>query len=216
MPVHTIVEGDHLSRVAREHGFLSIKPIWNHPANSSLASQRVNPLVLAVGDVVVIPDFKPRTDDAGTNNVHTFVARVQPLLLRLRLFGPGGVLDGVACELAADDAPEQVFGDGQGGIDRPIQAKARRGRIIAHLEEPKVTMAFDFDLVLLIGHLQPVDTEAGIRSRLSNLGYLLTDEPEDTEALRSAVEEFQCDAGLTVDGKVGKKTRAALLEAHGT
>ena len=216
MPTHTIVEGDHISRVAREHGFLSIDPIWKHPSNASLVAKRPNPHVLAVGDSVVVPDFKPRTDGAVTQKVHTFVARVQPLFLKLRLFGPGGVLDGVACELAADDAPEQLSGDGQGGIERLIQARARRGRVVVHLDEPKVTMAFDFDLVLLIGHLQSVDTDAGLRSRLCNLGYLLSDDAEDAESLRSAVEEFQCDRGLTVDGKVGALTRAALLQTHGS
>ena len=33
--------------------------------------------------------------------------------------------------------------------------------------------------------------------------------------IRSAVEEFQCDHGLSVDGEVGPKTQRALVDAHG-
>jgi peptidoglycan hydrolase-like protein with peptidoglycan-binding domain len=34
-------------------------------------------------------------------------------------------------------------------------------------------------------------------------------------AFRSAVEEFQCDHGLTVDGDCGAQTQAKLLSVHG-
>jgi murein L,D-transpeptidase YcbB/YkuD len=39
---------------------------------------------------------------------------------------------------------------------------------------------------------------------------------EENKALfLSAVEEFQCDHGLTVDGKCGPATQARLKQAHG-
>jgi len=35
-------------------------------------------------------------------------------------------------------------------------------------------------------------------------------------AFLSAVEEFQCDNGLTVDGDCGPNTQAKLKEVHGS
>ena len=68
-----------------------------------------------------------------------------------------------------------------------------------------------------VGLLQPVDTVAGVRERLNNLGYDAGDGDDPTALqFRSAVEEFQCDQALPVDGKVGPVTRAALARAHHT
>ena len=67
-----------------------------------------------------------------------------------------------------------------------------------------------------IGHLDPVDEMSGQQGRLSNLGYFLGEvDGQDSSAFRIAVEEFQCEHGLTVDGICGPNTRAKLKDAHG-
>ena len=68
------------------------------------------------------------------------------------------------------------------------------------------------------GALPPVETAAGQRVRLDNLGYVPmptpgVDEPEDAPS-RWAIEEFQCEQGLFVDGVCGPDTQAALTAAH--
>ena len=51
---------------------------------------------------------------------------------------------------------------------------------------------------------------------MSNLGYYLGPLDADNPAkFRSAVEEFQCDYGLTVDGDCGPNTQAKLKQVHG-
>jgi N-acetylmuramoyl-L-alanine amidase len=69
---------------------------------------------------------------------------------------------------------------------------------------------------LHIGELDPVDTFSGQQARLNNLGYFpgSSDQDDDPQFL-SAAEEFQCDHGLTVDGKIGPKTQAKLKQVHG-
>jgi hypothetical protein len=74
---------------------------------------------------------------------------------------------------------------------------------------------------LKIGHLDPVDLPSGQRARLNNLGIYAgemgdADSEDGQMLLRSAVEEFQCDQGLTVDGICGPKTQARLAEVYGT
>jgi peptidoglycan hydrolase-like protein with peptidoglycan-binding domain len=71
-----------------------------------------------------------------------------------------------------------------------------------------------------IGHLDPVEEQSGQQSRLNNLGYfagpLAAASNEGNRALfLSAVEEFQCEHGLTVDGKCGPLTQAELKQVHG-
>jgi len=78
----------------------------------------------------------------------------------------------------------------------------------------------EVDLTLGIGELDPIDTPSGQMHRLHNLGYEpgppvppVTD--EDRRRRRSAIEEFQCDQGLAVDGVCGPATQGRLLQVHG-
>jgi hypothetical protein len=68
-----------------------------------------------------------------------------------------------------------------------------------------------------IGDLDPVNEETGQMARLANLGYYRAslDKPDQDELL-SAIEEFQCDNKLAVDGDCGPKTQAKLKEVHGS
>jgi hypothetical protein len=94
---------------------------------------------------------------------------------------------------------------------------------VAILADPSVPPV-SLSLPLKIGYLDPVTTVPGQVARLNNLGYdagLVGREdraPRDEEGqrqFRSAVEEFQCDHGLAVDGKCGPVTQAKLKKVHG-
>jgi peptidoglycan hydrolase-like protein with peptidoglycan-binding domain len=64
--------------------------------------------------------------------------------------------------------------------------------------------------------LDPIDILAGQKERLNNLGYFAGDpQTEADEDFRSAVEEFQCDHGLTVDGVLGANTKSRLKQVYG-
>ena len=70
---------------------------------------------------------------------------------------------------------------------------------------------------LHIGHLDPVTTVSGQEARLNNLGYRAGIGGDvSTPVFRSAVEEFQCDEKLTVDGACGPATQAKLRSVHGS
>jgi N-acetylmuramoyl-L-alanine amidase len=92
---------------------------------------------------------------------------------------------------------------------------AQQGQLLLKNE----TFAIDLNVAIAIGHLDPVDTVTGQIGRLNNLGYDAGEvqEPVDDaakEQFRSAVEEFQCNERLTVDGKCGPQTQAKLKQVH--
>ena len=204
---HLVRPGDHLSRVAATFGFRSFGPLWNDPANAALRKRRANPHILAVDDPVHVPELVLREVDRTTEQKHRFTAQVHPLQLRLTLRDwndeprPGELK-----EVLVDGRAAKFQVVGAGSIAIPVEA----------LTDRVTVRTPGGDLTARIGFLQPVDTLAGQRERLTNLGYEAGDSSDPKQLdFRSAVEEFQCDHGLAVDGVVGPVTRAKLVAVHG-
>ncbi len=70
-----------------------------------------------------------------------------------------------------------------------------------------------------VATLEPVDDLPGIHDRLENLGYApggrRGKRSRDGGAYLSAVQEFQCDHGLKIDGAPGEQTQEKLLDVSG-
>jgi Putative peptidoglycan binding domain len=217
---HVVRQGEHLAAIAEQHGFADSRTIWNHPRNAELKKTR-DPDVLLPGDRVFVPDLRERTERAQTESRHRFVLHGETLALRLVVEQPD--------RRPAADVPVR-FGLGSRLRDERTRADGLLERAIPR-SAGSATLIFSGDgapfeasrpLALAIGALDPIDTRSGQEERLRNLGYYDAppsdgdEAPGDAEAFRSAVEEFQCDHGLQVDGVLGAKTRAKLREAHGS
>lgn len=208
---HVIIAGDHVVRLAYVYGHATVDAVWQHPANAELRQARPDPGVLAVTDVVHVPEAPVRVvEGLATRREHTVVVELPLPTLRLALSRPGGIpYAALACTADVDDARTRIVTDADGALAIEL------GPFTSTL-----SLAFDRSVVeLAVAQLQPVETTPGWHARLENLGYqpgpLHGDTPADPYAVRRAIEEFQCDHGLTVDGELGPKTRAALLAAHG-
>jgi Putative peptidoglycan binding domain len=204
---HDLRPGDHLSRVAGSYRFRSYGPLWNDAANAAFRHRRPNPHILAAGESVHVPELNLREVDRPTEARHRFRAELHPLVVRLARKHWDGTLDDRApAEIHLDDKPVAADPGGPGELAVPVGT----------LDDRLTIRVDDTELTARIGFLQPIDTLAGVRDRLTNLGYRAGDaDRPDAPDFRSAVEEFQCDHGLVVDGKVGPVTRAALAKAHG-
>jgi len=216
---YTIKQGDHLSGIADQHGFADYKKIWDHPQNADLKKKRKNPNVLFPGDQLYIPDKETKDYSKPTDQRHKFQVKTTPLKLRIKLDAfYSKPIANTPCDLSIGIDSVKVTSDGNGIVEQVIPKTAEDGKLTVH---QKITVRGqsvpnDFDIPIKIGHLDPETELSGQLGRLSNLGYYRGDlEPLDDPEFVSAVEEFQCDHGLTVDGDCGPQTQAKLKEVHG-
>jgi hypothetical protein len=206
---HTIVQGEHVSRIAAKYGFRNFLTLWDHPKNAQLKKQRVNPNVLNPGDVLYIPDKQPKTEGGPTSHSHTFVVPNPKLILRLAVYDfDNKPIPNAKCELEIGGAKYPLTTDWRGRIEQAITATDEDGV----LRIP----ALEYERPVKIGHLDPTDENLGWKQRLINLGYHAESlDSDDPAALREAVEEFQCDFKIKITGEPDDATRAKLKEVHG-
>lgn len=214
---HTVIQGECLSSIARRYGFASHAVLWDHPGNAGLKKLRMNPNVLFPGDSVFIPSRVLKAEAAETDVSHRFVLETEKLVLRLVLEDRyAKPLAQARCELQVDGRTVPLTADGDGRIETKIDPLATLASLTVHPKSPAVAFTVPID----ISHLDPVDETSGLRERLNNLGYCAGPVPAGTEedsaaVFQSAIEEFQCEHGLVVDGKAGPATKAKLKQVHG-
>ena len=73
MSQFTASDGDTLCNIAVNNGFLNCQPLRDEPANSGLLNR-----ALKNGDIVTIPDIRPRIENGATDQVHKFVLKTAP------------------------------------------------------------------------------------------------------------------------------------------
>jgi LysM repeat protein len=205
---YTVKQGDHIASIAAEAGFLSWKTVWEDSKNSGLKSKR-NPNVLYPGDEIEIPEHQKKQESIPTTEYSTFQTVGDPVQLKIVVLDWAGnpVVD---TELDIQlDGGEKIKTAGDGSATKKVvdPEGSKEGRLTVK----------GFELDLKVGHLDPVEELSGQAGRLNNLGYKAGNPKDKTDKYYlSAVEEFQCDYGLTVDGICGPNTQAKLKEIHGS
>lgn len=201
-------QGDHLSRIAANFGFSGYRSIWDHPNNADLKKTRQTPHILLPGDNLFIPDREVRVETRSTDQRHRFLYPGTPLMLIIVLkdndYQP---LANADCELRVESDSGKLTTNGSGLLQKPIKSQDANGGVVINQTE----------MEFRIGDLDPIDSITGQQARLNNLGYSAgrVGAKVDPEQMRSAVEEFQCDQHLTVDGICSPGTQARLKATHG-
>jgi N-acetylmuramoyl-L-alanine amidase len=215
---HEVVQGEHLSGIAKKYGFSSYKTIWDHGQNAELKKQRLNPNVIFPGDRLFIPEKGEKQVSKNTEKRHHFQLKREKLRLRLVLEDLyEKPIANARVELHIENETFNLTTSGQGRIEQDIKPTDQRAFLT--IKDPQ-TPINEILIPIKIGDLDPVEEESGQKARLNNLGYFAgpfgeKTEKENKEMFLSAVEEFQCDHNLTVDGKCGRNTQAKLKQVHG-
>ncbi len=211
---HTVQQGEHITRIAKKYGFRNHITIWNHSNNAELKKKRQNPNVLFPGDRLYIPDKEAKREARPTGYKHRFQLTGPPLTLRLVVEDLyRRPLANANCELRVENKVYKLLSDEKGRVEQQVPFDAEKAELLIKDVE---TPLKEKKLQIKIGHLDPVEEVSGQIARLNNLGYFAGPiEPINKRMFRSAVEEFQCDHSLTVDGVCGPVTQAKLKKVHG-
>jgi LysM repeat protein len=119
---HIVVQGEHLSGIAKKYGFSSYKTIWDHGQNAELKKKRQNPNVIFPGDQLFIPDKEEKVESRNTEKKHTFELKAEKLKLRLILEDLyEKPIANAKCELQIENDSTELTTDGQGKIERDIK-----------------------------------------------------------------------------------------------
>jgi len=204
---YIVKQGDYLTQIARKFGFTDYKAIWDYPENAKLKDKRGNPNILYPGDVLFIPDKNPKQEPIATDQRHRFRVHAQGNILRMFIKNAEkNAIANTDCQLSIGSNTYSLTTDSNGKIEQTIPTNATRGELVIQ----------DMVIPLMIGQLDPIEESSGWQARLNNLGYNAgLPSSANEQQIRSAVEEFQCDYGLAVDGDCGPLTQKKLKEVHG-
>jgi hypothetical protein len=174
---------------------------------------RVDDIARVGACLIELPDLDLHSLGHATDALHEFVA-LTVRAIDLRLHGWQWQRIGASpAQLEAANTDTQATDDG-GEITftlRSITPDTRGSLATEALEHGYVDTR-----TVVIAPLEPVDHPRGQRARLDNLGYVWIFDDEEAEVPSIyAIEEFQCDHGLPVDGACGPTTQAKLVEVHG-
>jgi hypothetical protein len=205
---YKVLQGDHIASIAADAGYVSWKTIWDDGKNAGIKAKR-NPNVLYPGDVLEIPARQKKEESVPTTEYSTFQLVGDPVQLKIVVLDWAGnpVVD---TELDIQlDGGEKIKTAGDGSVTKKTLDPL--GQKVGKL------MVKGFELGLKLGHLDPVEEISGQVWRLNNLGYRAGDTTDANDsAFKSAVEEFQCDYALAVDGICGPNTQGKLKDVHGS
>lgn len=200
---HTVQQGECLLQIADSYGFLWTT-LWDHPDNRELKSLRGDPNVLLEGDIVVVPDPQPKTQDAAVEKLHRFRRKGVPGKIKIRFTVDGEPRANVNYVLEIDGASSTGTTDSDGYVEMDIPAGAREGTITLDQDGHK-------DIYQLqLGHLDPLDTDQGCHQRLGQLAY-----PINEEDPSAAIKAFQQDHEMELTGELDQAVRDKLKEVFG-
>lgn len=207
MPIkHVIKQGESVIGLSELHGLFA-ETIWNDPANAELCAKRGNMNILMPGDVLVIPDKRPKEVSRPTNNVHKFQRKGIPAIFRLQVFDIEEPRANQKYTLEVDGQKYEGQTDSRGVLEQALPANSKKGVLVIGPDE--------FQLDIDFSYLDPINEIAGVQKRLNNMGYdcgkpdnVLNDET------RRQLRLFQKRFDLEETGEADAETLKKLEELH--
>lgn len=205
MPDHTVGAGECITSIADQYGFFW-RTIWNHEKNARLRARRADPNTLVPGDVVHVPDPRPKAEPRSTGAAHRFRLKGIPALFRVQLFHDTVPRAGEPFRLTVDGVGHEGVTSEDGVLEVAMPANARQATLIIGPDDE----AHEFEL----GRLPPINEVEGVQARLSQLGFDCDTSGEVDEKTTAAIRLFQARVGLEPTGAPDAQTCSELQKLH--
>lgn len=217
---YVIRPGDYLTALAAARG-VDPAEIWEDSRNAELKKLRPNPEILAPDDLLYLPTPSPKPAPTAPGTTTRTTAKLPTVIIHLKLTGANGK--------ALANQTLRIIG-GTNPISKTDGAGA--AEIEVSVGTPFLTVFASpsgASFKVLIGHLDPHDTDSGALARLRQLGYIGDEEPwlgegrdgyapkeqERAAQLRAGIGAFQQANGLKITETLDAATQAELLRQYG-
>jgi hypothetical protein len=206
---YTVKQGDCLESIAFAHG-LFWQTIWDHPDNAELRQKRKDHNVLLPGDVVHIPERKPKVYKVATGGLHRFLRKGVPSKISLQFSNGEQPLSNTPYILEVDDVKFTGKTDSNGMLEHYVKPSAMKAKLTLGSGDAQITRE------IFIGHLDPADEITGAQQRLNSLGFSCGEVDGKMSPLTSvALKRFQNEHNLEESGELDAPTVSKLKEAFG-
>jgi N-acetylmuramoyl-L-alanine amidase len=203
---HTVAQGESVISLSERYGFFA-ETLWNHPENAALKGSRKDMNTLLPGDVVFIPDLRPKEVPAATAKRHPFRRRGVPAKFHLQVFDGEKPRADQQYQLTVDGRVSEGTTDGEGILHEWVPPGARQGELCIGPDRFTASIRF--------GHMDPIETLSGVQRRLNNVGYDCGGTGGELDPhTRKALRAFQSRFDLPVTGEPDPATLDKLQEVH--
>jgi len=204
---HTAQAGESVESIAFDNGFFW-ETVWNHGGNSALRTAR-EPNILEEGDVVEVPDKRPKTLSEPVDQRYRYRRKGVPSVLRVRLLDQNKPRPNVSYTVRVGEKVISGKTDADGWVQCYLMPDVETG--VLRLPETDETYNFR------IGTVRPIVSVKGLQNRLHNLGYFQgAQDGVQTPELEEALRAFQLARRLPETGKIDAATVQALKDFHGS
>jgi hypothetical protein len=170
--------------------------------------------MLAPGDVLHLPDPVETRRTLRAQSTNRYKAHVPTVTVRMRLHEGAGTVSNEPYRIEGITPPMEGTTDVDGNLS--LELPATMGEVVVTFTQR------DQQLVVMLGHLDPLETDDGLVGRLTNLGFLPSHpapRPPSADARRAEIAEavcrFQRSRDLPITGEIDDATRDALRESQG-
>lgn len=215
--IHTVAQGDTLTRIAREYKYGSAMALYNHPDNADFKALRPDPNIIFEGDEIVIPDILGKKIAVRSGRTHIFCVKKPREYFRLQVES----LSGKALantRIVVDMGGEKIdtMTDGNGMLEIEMTQGTECDAKLDVYTKPD-SQEPDFTFKAKLTYLDPVEELSGVQARCNALGFDcgVADGIMGAKT-RAGVKGFQAKHKLDVDGVPGPLTKAKLKEVYGS